>query len=201
MTRYVQDSNTGQWYVTFTTNIGNTSTGVTVTSATVPPASIAGWFISTQASANVLNQKLQIFQYVTQANQRFRFVVQSNAGGPYWFQITLNDNAGTPTVQQGLLYLYVYDSTQNIIKATLLQTTAARAALSGTATSGGLIPNTLTYTFGNPDEEYVTDPGDVLALVFIPTLTGQGGVYAPASTVYLSCEILSPSTGPSHAGG
>lgn len=196
MTRYVQDNQTGQWYETFTAQIGNSSPGVTVTSATTPPSALAGWFISTQPSADVLNQKLPIFQYTTQANQRFRFVVQANAVGPYWWQITLNDNGATPVVQTGLIWVYVYDTTMNRIKETLLQTTASRGSVAGTSGSGGLIPNTLSYTFGAPDEEYVTDPGDVIQVVFMPTLTGQNGVLATASTIYLSCEILSPSTGP-----
>ncbi len=200
MTRYVQDQQTKQWYETFNAFIGSASPGVTVTSATAPPASIAGWFISTSPSADVLNAKLPIFQYTTQANQRFRFVVQSNAGGPYWWQITLNDSAGTPTVQTGNLYVYVYDTTLNRVKCTLLNETSARGAVSGTPSQGGLIPNTLTYTFGSPDEEYVTDPGDVIQVVFQPTLTGQNGVYAPSSTILLKCEILSPSSGPTSGG-
>lgn len=196
MTRYVVDNLTGQQYATFKTAIGQTLQGVQTTSNTSPPGQ-PSWFISTGSSTSYLNASLQIFNYVTQSNQRFRFVVQSNPLGPYWYQIQLYDSSGSSVVQQGNLTVQVYDTSGNIIKQTLIQDTSSRAAISGTNTGGGgLTQNTLTYTFGDPGEEFVTDPGDVIRIYFQPTQSGQNGVYAPASNIFLSCELLSPSSGP-----
>lgn len=193
--RYVQDGQTGQYYEAIADLIGSITPGVTVTSSTSAPAT-AAWFISTGSSTGALNNRVPIFQLQTQANIRYYFQVQSNPSGPYYYSVQLFDNSGTPIAQTGIIFVFVYDQTLTKIKETLLKTLSQRAQVSGVGTAGGLIQNSLTYTFGVPGSVHVTDPSDIIQVNFLATVSGQNGIYAPNSQIIFGCDNLSPTTAP-----
>ncbi len=178
----------GTTYNAYIFALGSSTPGVAVTASTTAPTSSPSWFIESPGS--VASGQYEIFRFATQAEQRFAFYCQSNPSGPFTFNIKLADNSGTPVIQQGLLYLQVWDVALQRNKCTLLTIDAASAAASGTA---GNIQQRLAYTFaqqGTSSAWFITSPGDVVRLFFFPN-TSQNGVYPANSVISLYCYLLS----------
>lgn len=178
----------GTQYQAYIFALGSSTSGVAITNATAPPTSSPSWFINSPSS--VTSGQYEVFRFATQAEQRFAFYCQSNPSGPFTFNIKLVDSSGTPIQQTGLIYVQVWDVTLQRNKCTLLTIDAASAAASGTA---GNIQQRLAYTFaqqGTASAWYITTPGDVIRLYFLPQAS-QNGVYSTNSVINLYCYFLS----------
>lgn len=178
----------GTNYQAYIFALGSSTPGVAVTNSTSVPTSSPSWFINTPASQT--SGSYECFRYSSQAEQRFAFYCQSNPSGPFTFNIKLVDSSGTPVLQVGLIYLQVWDVTLQRNKVTLLTIDSGSASASGTA---GNIQQRLAYTFaqqGTASAWYITTPGDVVRLFFLPQQS-QNGVYSTNSVINLYCYFLS----------
>ena len=108
----------GTTYNAYIFALGSSTPGVAITASTTAPTSSPSLVHRVPGLGG--KRAVRDFPFRHPGGAAIRVLLPGNPSGPFTFNIKLADNSGTPVIQQGLLYLQVWDVALQRNKWTLL---------------------------------------------------------------------------------